>query len=109
MLGECRAGDHVDGYTSSEGWGNLLLEEATLATLLCDDSVRLYLVEESLIFALMEVAYMAEGESCCLSLLPGVISIEDAEEALMLLPEGLEWGDGIHARQSKKPVTGLCL
>ena len=52
---------------------------------------------------------MAEGESCCLSLLSGVISIEDTEEALMLLPEGLEWGDGIHARQSQKPATGLCL
>ena len=52
---------------------------------------------------------MTEGESCCLSLLSGVVSIEDTEEALMLLPEGLEWGDGIHARQSKKSVTGLCL
>ena len=108
VLGECRAGDHVDGYTSGEGWSDLLLEEATLATLLRDHSVGLYLVEERLIFALMEVAYMAEGESCCLSLLSGVISIEDTEEALMLLPEGLEWGDGVHARQSKKPVTGLC-
>ena len=109
MLGECRAGDHVDGHTSREGWSDLLLEEATLATLLRDHSVGLYLVEERLIFALMEVAYMAEGESCCLSLLSGVISIEDTEEALILLPEGLEWGDGIHARQSKEPVTGLCL
>ena len=27
----------------------------------------------------------------------------------MLLPEGLEGGNGIHTRQSKKPVTGLCL
>ena len=109
VLGECRAGDHVDGYACSEGWSDLLLEEATLATLLRDHSVGLYLIEERLIFALMEVAYMAEGESCSLSLLSGVISIEDTEEALMLLPEGLEGGDGIHARQSKKPVTGLCL
>ena len=43
---------------------------------------------------------MAEGEPRSFGLLLRVISVEDAEEALVLLPEGFEGDERIDARQS---------
>ena len=109
VLRQSRACDHIDGHTNSKGWSDLLLEEATLATLLRDHSIGLYLVEQRLVFALTEVAYMTKGEPYSCGLLPRVVSVKDAEETLVLLPERLEGNERIHSRQSKEPSAGLCL
>jgi hypothetical protein len=109
VLGQSRARDHIYGDARSEGRGDLLVEEATLSALLGDDGVGLYAVEELLVLPWLEVDDMVEGEARCLCLLPRVLSVEDAEVALVARPEGLQRSDGIDPRQRKEPMAGLRL
>ena len=109
VLGQRWAGDHIYGDARSEGRGYLLVEEATLSALLGDDGVGLYAVEELLVLPWLEVDDMVEGEACRLCLLPRVLSVEDAEVALVARPEGLEGSDGIDTRQRKESMAGLRL